>query len=184
VNDAPIAVAKVAAADDPANQTRHLVIVTPNNTDATVIVDGTASSDVDGDALSYAWFANDSLTPFSTAATATVTLPVGNYSITLIVFDGVATSSDTITVQIFTPCTVVENLAAQVEAADLAPNERNSLLGHLNAACATFGNGNTSAGIHQLELFQTRVTNKIAGNNPALAQVLIAAAQAIIDAVQ
>ncbi len=184
VNDAPIAVAKVAAADDPLNQTRHLVIVSANNTDATIILDGTASSDVDGDTLSYAWFLDASPTPFSTAATLSQTLPIGNYSITLIVSDGVAASSDTITVQIFTPCNVVENLAAQVEAADLAPNQRNSLLGHLNAACATFSNGNTSAGIHQLELFQTRVNNKIAPENPALATTLNAAAQEIIDAVQ
>jgi hypothetical protein len=184
VNDAPIAVAKVAAADDPLNQTRHLVIVTANNTDATVILDGTASSDVDGDTLSYAWFLDASPTPFSTAATLSQTLPIGNYAITLIVSDGVAASSDTITVQIFTPCNVVENLAAQVKAADLAPNERNSLLGHLNAACATFGNGNTSAGVHQLELFQTRVNNKIAPEDPALAAALNTAAQEIIDAVQ
>jgi hypothetical protein len=184
VNDAPVAVAKVAAADDPSNQTRHLVIVTANNTDAAVILDGTASSDVDGDTLSYAWFLNDSLTPFSTAATVTQTLPIGNHAITLVVSDGVTTSSDIITVQIFTPCTVVENLATLVEAAALAPNERNSLLGHLNAACATFGNGNTSAGVAQLELFQTRVDNKIAPNDPALAAVLNAAALDIINAVQ
>lgn len=184
VNDAPIAVAKVAAADDPSNQTRHLVIVTANNTDADVILDGTASSDVDGDTLSYAWFLNDSLTPFSTAATVTQTLPVGNHVITLVVSDGVSTSSDIITVQVFTPCTVVQNLATLVEAASLAPNERNSLLGHLNAACATFSNGNTSAGVHQLELFQTRVTNKIAPNDPAVAALLNAAAQDIINAVQ
>ena len=184
VNDAPIAVAKVAAADDPLNQTRHLVIVSPNNTDATIILDGTASSDVDGDTLGYAWFLDASPTPFSTSATVTETLPIGNYAITLIVSDGITASSDTITVQIFTPCTVVENLAALVQAADLAPNERNSLLGHLNAACATFGHGNTSAGINQLEMFQTRVTNKIAPENPELAAALNAAAQAIIEAVQ
>ena len=184
VNDAPIAVAKAAAADDPLNQTRNLVIVTANNTDADVIFDGSASSDVDGDALSYGWFLNGSLTPFSTAPIVTQTLPVGNHTITLVVFDGVTTAADTITVQIFTPCTVVENLAAQVEAAHLVPNERNSLLGHLNAACATFSNGNTSAGVQQLELFQTRVNNKIAPNDPALAAVLNAGAQEIINAVQ
>ena len=33
-------------ADDPLNQTRNLVIVTANNTDAAVILDGTASCDV------------------------------------------------------------------------------------------------------------------------------------------
>ena len=64
------------------------------------------------------------------------------------------------------------------------PNERNALLGHLNAACATFNNGNVQAGIQQLQLFQVRVNNKIAPNDPALAQTLIQSAQDIIDAVQ
>jgi hypothetical protein len=184
VNDAPIAVAKAASADDPANQTRNLVIITANNTDAAVIFDGTASSDLDGDVLAFGWFLDASLTPFSSSPTANVTLPVGNYAITLVVSDGAATSTDTITVQIFTPCAVVENLVAQVEAADLAPNERNGLLGLLNAACATFSNGNTSAGVEKLELFQTRVNNKVAPDHPELAATLNAAAQEIIDAVQ
>jgi hypothetical protein len=113
-----------------------------------------------------------------------VTLPIGNYSLTLVVSDGQAASSDIITVQVFTPCDVVQNLVGQVQAATLEPNQRNALLGHLNAACATFSNGNTPAGIQQLELFQTRVNNKIAPDDPNLAQTLNQAAQDIIDAVQ
>src|SRR5207249_3862487 len=122
--------------------------------------------------------------PFSTQPTVTVSLLLGNYSITLAVSDGVAVSTDTITVQVFTPCEVVENLTAQVQAADLLPNERNALLGHLNAACATFNAGNVEAGVQQLQLFQVRTNNKIAPNDPALAQTLIQSAQDIIDAVQ
>jgi hypothetical protein len=184
VNDPPVAVARAASASDPGNFVRNLVVVAVNNTDATVILDGSASSDIDGDTLQYFWFLNADPTPFSTAATVTVTLPIGNYSVTLGVSDGIANSVDTITVQIFTPCAVVENLAAQVQAATLEPNQKNALLGHLNAACATFGNGNISAGVQQLELFQVRVNNKIAPDDPALAQALNQAAQDIIDAVQ
>jgi hypothetical protein len=184
VNDAPVAVAKAAAVDDPSNFVRNLVVVAVNNTDAGVILDGSASSDIDGDALQYAWFLDANPTPFSTAANVTITLPVGSYSITLGVSDGFLPAYDTITVQVFTPCDVVGNLTAQVQAATLAPNERNALLGHLNAACAAFNNGNVSAGVHQLELFQTRVNNKIAPDDPALAQALNQSAQNIIDAVQ
>jgi hypothetical protein len=184
VNDAPVAVAKAASADDPANFSRNLVIVAANNTDATAILDGSSSSDIDGDALQFGWFLNGSSTPFSSDATVSVLLPIGNYDVSLVAFDGLAASSDTISVQVFTPCEVVQNLTAQVQAATLLPNERNALLGHLNAACATFNAGNVPAGVHQLELFQTRVNNKIAPDDPALAQILNQAAQDIIDAVQ
>ena len=184
VNDPPIAVARAASADDPSNFVRNLVIVAVNNTDAVAILDGSASSDIDGDALQYAWFVNGNPDPFSTQPTVTVSLLLGNYSITLAVSDGIAVSTDTITVQVFTPCEVVQNLTAQVQAADLLPNERNALLGHLNAACATFNAGNVQAGVQQLQLFQVRTNNKIAPNDPALAQTLIQSAQDIIDAVQ
>jgi hypothetical protein len=184
VNDAPVAVAKAASANDPANFVRNLVVVAVNNADATVILDGSASSDIDGDTLQYGWFVDPNTAPFSTDPVVSVLLPVGSYSIRLMVSDGALTGSDTISVQVFTPCEAVESLTAQVQAAELLPNERNALLGHLNAACATFNAENIEAGVHQLQLFQTRVNNKIAPNDPALAQTLIQAAQDIIDAVQ
>jgi len=184
VNDPPVAVARVASTADPTNLVRSLVIVAVNNQDALATLDGAASFDIDGDTLQYGWFLTGAVTPFSTDPTVSVTLPIGNYSLTLVVSDGQAASSDTITVQVFTPCEVVENLTAQVQAATLEPNQRNALLGHLNAACATFNNGNTPAGIQQLELFQTRVNNKIAPDDPNLAQTLNQAAQDIIDALQ
>jgi hypothetical protein len=184
VNDAPVAVAKAASADDPTNFVRNLVVVAVNNADATVILDGSASSDIDGDTLQYGWFIDPSTTPFSTDAVVSVLLPVGSYSITLMVSDGILTASDTISVQVFTPCEAVESLTAQVQAAELAPNERNALLGLLNAACAAFNAGNANAGVHELQLFQTRVNNKIAPGDPELAQALNQAAQNIIEAVQ
>lgn len=182
VNDAPAALASAASANDPMNFVRNLVVVATNNQDAVVILNG-IGSDVDGGSLSYAWYEGANLLPFSTEGSPTVTLPVGNYAITLMVSDGLVTASDTITVQVFTPCDIVKDLVAQVKAANLKPSEANGLLGHLNAACSTFGNGNIAAGVHQLELFKARVNNKVAPGNPALALALNASAQSIIDQV-
>lgn len=181
VNDLPDALAWAAPASDPTNLTRNLALVSANNQDALVFLKGSASSDLDSNALSYAWYQGDSTTPFSTAKDVTVALPIGSYAITLVVSDGVATASDTITVQVFTACNVVQTLVAKVKAATLKPSERNGLLGHLNAACSSFSNGNVSAGVHQLELFKKRVENKVA--DPATAQALNQEAQAIIDQV-
>jgi hypothetical protein len=183
VNDVPVALASAASASDPTNFTRHLVIVATNNQSASVILNGTGSSDADGGTLSYAWYLGASATPFSTQAKPTLPLPVGSYAITLVVSDGTVTASDTITVVIFTPCDAVKQLVADVQAGNMKPNERNGLLGHLNAACSTFGNGNIGAGVHQLELFKTRVTSKVAPGNASLAQALNAKAQEIIEEV-
>jgi len=145
-----------------------------------VILNGSGSSDVDG-SLSYAWYEGASSTPFSTQANPTVSLPVGTYAITLVVSDGTATASDTITVVVFDPCDALKQLVAAVQAANLKPSEKNGLLGHLNAACSTFSNGNVSAAIHQLELFKDRVANKV--GNTSVANALIASAQQLINQV-
>jgi hypothetical protein len=180
VNDAPVALASAASASDPANFTRDLVLVATNNQNALVLLNGSGSSDIDSGVLAYAWYEGSSPTPFSTEVNPTVSLSVGSYALTLVVSDGTSTASDTITVHIFTPCAVVQTLVAHVQAANLKPSERNGLLGHLNAACSTFGNGNLGAGAHQLQLFQARVNNKVAPGNPSLAQLLNAEAQQII----
>jgi hypothetical protein len=183
VNDVPVALASAASASDPTNLTRNLVLVAKNSQDALVTFNGTGSSDADGGGLTYAWYEGANTTPFSTLANPTVSLPVGNYAITLVVSDGTVSASDTITVVIFTPCDALKQLVADVQAADLKPSEKNGLLGHLNAACSTFANGNISAAVHQLELFKERVTAKVAPGNPSLAAALNASAQEIIDEV-
>jgi hypothetical protein len=181
VNDTPVAIAKVASAADPTNFTRNLVLMAANNQSANVILNSSASSDIDGSVLTCAWYQGSSSTPFSTEANPAVSLPVGSYSFTLVVSDGTTTASDTITVQILTPGALVRALISLVQASDLKSSERNGLLGHLNAAYSTLGNGNVNASVHQLELFQARVNSKVAPGNPSLAQALNAEAQRIID---
>jgi hypothetical protein len=183
VNDAPVAFARGASASDPAHFTRSLVLIATNNQSALVILNGSDSSDVDGDSLSYAWHQGASTTPLSIDANPTVSLPAGSYALTLVVSDGTAMASDTITVQIVTLCDAVQTIVSEVQAANLKPSQCNGLLSHLNGACSAFDDGNLNGGVHQLELFQARVNNKIAPTNPSLAQTLNAEAQRIIDEV-
>ncbi|MGH9800627.1 MAG: IPT/TIG domain-containing protein [Blastocatellia bacterium] len=75
-NRAPVAVANTLATP----------ITAPDDTGATIALDGSASSDPDGDALSYSW--TDQGIPIATTAVANVKLPIGNHLIALTVSDG------------------------------------------------------------------------------------------------
>jgi hypothetical protein len=180
VNDPPVAVAKGASAAEPTAFTRHLEILTINNQGVSLIFNGADSSDIDGDSLTYAWYLDANTTPFSLAASGTTSVPIGSHILTLVVSDGVATATDSITVDVFTPCDLVKRLAACVQATTLKETERNALLSRLDSACSAFDNGNISSGVHHLELFQDRVSKKV---DPPAAQKLIDGAQQIIDQV-
>ena len=181
VNDVPKAVAWAAPASDPTRLARNLTLMAANNQNALVFLKGSASSDPDSDSLSYVWYQGESATPFSTDRDLTVTLPIGSYTITLVVSDGLASASDTIAVQVFTACNLVQTLIGKVNAVILKASERNMLLAHLNTACSSFDAQDISGGVHQLELFKSRVSAKV--SDPATAQMLIGEAQNIIDQV-
>jgi hypothetical protein len=181
VNDTPVAMAKAAPAHAPKNFSRKLVVLALNNRDTQVILDGSASVDVDS-VLAYAWFLNGSAKALSTVMSPVVTLPVGNHSLALLVSDKIASSSDTITVQVITAGDLVRPIIQTLDAAALTPGERNSPLHYLKAACADFDAGNLSAGVQELKLFQARVTEKV--QNLELAKQLIEDAQTVIDLVK
>jgi hypothetical protein len=58
------------------------------------------------------------------------------------------------------------------------------LIATLKAAVASFDRGSLGSGVNQLRAFQNKVLAQIARIDPALADSLIADAQAIIDAVE
>lgn len=73
-------------------------VVEATGPNMTVNLDGSASIDADGDALSYAWTYGGS--EISTAVTATADLPVGTHTFTLTVSDGEDTDADEVVVEV------------------------------------------------------------------------------------
>jgi hypothetical protein len=158
------------------------LVISPNNLTATALLDGTRSSDPDGDALTYAW--SEGMTPLAAGAQASVVLAVGEHTITLTVNDGLASATATVVVQVITAAEAVESLIAKVDAADMGRKNKRPLIASLKAAGASFDRESFGSGINQLRAFQNKVRAQVAPFDEALAAMLIAEAQMIIDALQ
>ena len=163
------------------NQT-NIIVIAANNSNACVVLDGSGSSDPDGDALSFVWREPPNPVPIATQAIVTNCLSVGTHIILFVVDDGTCRVTTTVTIEVISPCHAVGIVIALVENSSLPLNRKRPLIASLNAACASFDAGHLIPGINQLQAFQNKVQTQVAPSDPALAQQLIAAAQAIIDA--
>jgi hypothetical protein len=86
--------------------------------------------------LDYFWFVNGNLVGMDAVVTAL--LPVGDYTVDIIVGDGFRTDADTIVVRVITACQASNNLSAQVNAANIPAGVKSDLNARLNAAAASF----------------------------------------------
>ena len=179
-NRCPIAAAKVS----PSAQllAGHTIVIAGNGSNACVTLDGTMSSDPDGDALTFAWFVDGALTPVATGSIVSECLSLGTHDVTLLVDDGRCSATQTITVDVLTPCQAEGALLVLIQDSGLPRNVQQSLVVSLKAACASYEKGGASSGANQLQSFQNKVRTHVRPLDLALAYQLEAAAQAIIDA--
>jgi hypothetical protein len=161
-----------------ASATVSLLIV-PAGCSPTVVLDGSRSSDPDGDPLRYRWFKTGETDPVATGVVAEVTLPQGAHSLTLVVDDGRASDAQTFVVELIPPSQAVERLIAAVSAQARKPRP---LLATLSAALAALERGNPTPAVNQLEAFQNQVRAQVAPDEPVLAAQWIWGAQEILDA--
>jgi hypothetical protein len=170
VNQWPVA---DASATDP-------YVVVCNTSNAAVVLNGTRSSDPDGDPLQYAWFEGGM--PLATGVVAVVTLPLGTHPIELVVNDGMAADTNGVAVTVVTATQAIADLIAVINASDI-PHKR-PLIASLEAASESIKRCNPVAATHQLEAFQHKVRAQIAPDDPVLAQTLIDSAQEIINSLE
>ena len=169
VNRAPIADASAT----------EMLAISPNNSNAIVVLDGSHSSDPDGDTLTYAWFHTGDALPFATGIVATPTLPLGTNQLILSVNDGMASDTQAFAVEVITTSQAVDRLVILVQSGS---GNTQPLVASLKAALAAIDRSQPTTAINQLEAFINKVHAQLEPSDPALAAQLIADAQAIIDA--
>jgi hypothetical protein len=176
VNDAPYAVPTVSPLFALTPAETNLLIFSPNNSNGVAILDGSASSDVENDPLTFLWF--EGTNTIGAGVKVTNVFAVGSHDITLQVSDGRDIGSGALTFEVITPAESVYLLILLLEDTG---NIYRPLQAVLKAAAESAYNGNFTAAINQLQAFQNKVRAQVAPNDPVLANELIAATQEIID---
>jgi hypothetical protein len=159
-------------------------VISGNNSNAVVHLDGSRSSDPDGDALTYSWLVDGGVVPVATGAIADIVLEVGTHTITLVVDDGLASDSDVIQVNVITAAEAIDEIIAVLNAADLERKNKRPLIASLKAASASFDRGNTTSGANQLNAFLNKLGPQVGRTDPVAAEALRRAVQKVLDAVE
>lgn len=161
-------------------------LISSNGTNALAALIGAASSDPDGDSLTYKWtvHGSDYFGPV-----VSVTLELGSHEVLLTVSDGLLESTDTMTVDVVTAqqATVeaTQELTVFVDSLvdTVSPVVISQLSESLQQAQNSFEAGNTTAGVNKLGSFQNKVNAALKANkiSAAEAAALVQQAQEIID---
>jgi hypothetical protein len=154
--------------------------ISSNGTNAIIVLDGSRSYDLDGDALQYVWLRSGSSIVLATGMVAVVTLPVGSNTVELIVSDLLASSTNAINVTVLTTGQAVQRLSSTVRNSGLAHTE--PLLAASSAAISSIERGNVKTAVNQLQAFENMTTAQVVRVDQALAAKFMSQAEQIIDA--
>ena len=181
VNDAPMAAVQVLAEGVLESNEWRVVVISPNNSNATVILDASGSFDTDGDALTAAWFEAGAPVPFALGARVTNEFDLGEHDMLLLVSDGQAEGSVSQIIEIITASDAVELLIHEINESPLPPSRKRPLLATLKTAATEFDRRRWREGIRHLLTCEKKVRAQI--KDPALAGALLAAIDQVLDAI-
>jgi hypothetical protein len=159
-------------------------VLATNGKDTGVLCDGSSSSDPDDAFFHSGWFFETQC--FSTNLLAIATLPVGIHTLTLALDDTFpyGTSTASAQVEVISPERAIEVLGEAVENSGLGPNAQKALLTSLAQALASAEKQNFTAAANQLGAFENKVQAQLGRSEPALADTLCQAAQALAQALK
>ena len=157
----------------------NLLVITPACAPAKVILDGSRSTDADRDALQFSW--SSGTTSWATGLVVTNQFNAGLYAIGLHVSDGVASDSNSTTLQVITPVQAVGILSNLVHGAALETNWNLFLNLPLRGAALAFGRCDSLQASNQLAAFRSRVEMSEGMLGAELMAQLLAGAQTIMN---
>jgi hypothetical protein len=163
-----------------ASATQPLFTAAPDCT-VSVILDGSRSSDPDGDALHYFWYKTGETNSFATGAVAVVKLSPGVYPMVLSVDDGLATNTQSFTVEVQTTLQAVRTLISTVITRVARPQP---LLASLYAAENALGRSAIIPAANELKAFENKVSAQVAPADAMLAQSLVTSAGRIASLIE
>ena len=170
----PVPVAKVVnevrvpeVLDNPAG----FALIAPDGTNATAILDASASSDPDGDPLQFEWGESDegSLHVFASGVRATKEFDAGGHSLGLTAYDGSGSATDRFILMVWTPEQIATVLIDVMDDDALPGKPRRSLRKPLEEAVKSFEGGDTRRALHELRVFLRKTKKQPPSPDPVRA---------------
>jgi hypothetical protein len=165
----------------PGQVTTSVVVAPNNNKPATVVFDGSESTDPYYLPLQFLW--QDGLNFSATTATTTNELLKGSHQISLEVNDGYNSNTAYLALEVVLPGEAVTKLTLMVQQSNLSKARKSFFALILAQARNSFDRNNTISGVNQLKMFQNQVRLQVMRTDNETANWLIEGAQEIINAV-
>ena len=182
--ECPVAVARISPSCDRPSLT-NLLVVAGHDDQGCVILDGSGSTDANGDPLQYSWFADGLAAPIATGALATNCFALGEHEITLSVDDGQCLGTVTVHFEVVTGCDLIERLIDDLNNSALPRSKKRPLLGVLKKICTEFERDKKNRfknAVRRLAEFQKKLRGELR-HYPVERAQFHAEAQGIIDAI-
>ncbi|MGA2279121.1 MAG: hypothetical protein ABSG80_02315 [Verrucomicrobiota bacterium] len=181
ISVSPMTILPTGIGSFPGQITTSVVVAPDNNQPATVVFDGSESTDPYYLPLQFLW--QDGINFSATTATTTNEMQRGSHQISLEVNDGYNSDTAYFTLEVVSPGEAVTKLALMVQQSNLSKARKSFFALILSQARNSFDRNNTISGVNQLKMFQNQIRLQIMRTENAAANWLIEGAQEIIDAV-
>ena len=169
-NQAPDPVIIVSPTINLFPQALEQVVIASNNLEALVHLDGSLSSDPDGDALSWAWYEGTGPDPAAFGPQVSLQLPLGLHEIVMLVDDGSDGAEASVWVDVISRSEALDAVLEEFSAFD-SPGTQ-SIRASLKAARASFERFHFKAGRNQLRALVKKLKSQSNKLSPATVERL------------
>ena len=162
-------------------------VLAPDGLSVEVVFDGSASSDPDDDVLHFTWgeFDEGRFHPFGEGVrVSSVFRAESGYNLGLVVSDGSSSVVARFALLVYTPAMAVDILIDALKDDAQPGKPKQSLLGPLEKALASFQSGDTDRAIHFLHVFQKKARVQTVTSDPERAEEVERITQLLLDKVK